>query len=333
MEVNRVDFYIGLSLALSSSLFIGASFILKKKGLLRLASKGFMRAGHGGYSYLKEWLWWAGLISMGAGEAANFAAYAFAPATLVTPLGALSVLFSAVLSSYFLNERLNVHGKVGCLLCILGSTVMVIHAPQEEEIASLTAMAEKLKEPGFIVFAVCVVGSSLVLVFAIAPRFGQKNVLIYILICSVIGSLSVSCVKGLGIGIKELFAGTAVLKDPLFWSLVFSLVVCVSVQINYLNKALDIFNTSIVTPIYYVFFTMSVMACSAILFKEWLSMTPDGIVGNISGFLTIIFGIFLLHAFKDITFTWDSLPLYVRKAPLCSAWGQQPYVAIPSHYH
>lgn len=29
---------------------------------------------------------------MGAGEGANFAAYAFAPATLVTPLGALSVL-------------------------------------------------------------------------------------------------------------------------------------------------------------------------------------------------------------------------------------------------
>lgn len=32
------------------------------------------------------------LIPVGAGEAANFAAYAFAPATLVTPLGALSVL-------------------------------------------------------------------------------------------------------------------------------------------------------------------------------------------------------------------------------------------------
>lgn len=45
MEANRVDFYIGLSLATSSSLFIGASFILKKKGLLRLASKGSMRAG------------------------------------------------------------------------------------------------------------------------------------------------------------------------------------------------------------------------------------------------------------------------------------------------
>lgn len=31
-------------------------------------------------------------FSVGAGEACNFAAYAFAPATLVTPLGALSVL-------------------------------------------------------------------------------------------------------------------------------------------------------------------------------------------------------------------------------------------------
>lgn len=45
MEVNRLDFYIGLSLAVSSSAFIGASFILKKKGLLRLARKGSMRAG------------------------------------------------------------------------------------------------------------------------------------------------------------------------------------------------------------------------------------------------------------------------------------------------
>lgn len=40
------------------------------------------------------------------------------------------------------------HGKIGCLLCVLGSTVMVIHAPQEEEVVSLSAMAEKLRDPG-----------------------------------------------------------------------------------------------------------------------------------------------------------------------------------------
>uniref|UniRef100_A0A4W3JAC1 NIPA magnesium transporter 2 n=1 Tax=Callorhinchus milii TaxID=7868 RepID=A0A4W3JAC1_CALMI len=62
-ERGRYDFYVGLVLAISSSIFIGGSFILKKKGLLRLAKKGSMRAGQGGHAYLKEWLWWAGLLS------------------------------------------------------------------------------------------------------------------------------------------------------------------------------------------------------------------------------------------------------------------------------
>nr|XP_055182825.1 magnesium transporter NIPA2 isoform X1 [Nyctereutes procyonoides]XP_055182826.1 magnesium transporter NIPA2 isoform X1 [Nyctereutes procyonoides]XP_055182827.1 magnesium transporter NIPA2 isoform X1 [Nyctereutes procyonoides] len=310
---GKYDFYIGLGLAMSSSVFIGGSFILKKKGLLRLAKKGSMRAGQGGHAYLKEWLWWAGLLSMGAGEVANFAAYAFAPATLVTPLGALSVLVSAILSSYFLNERLNLHGKIGCLLSILGSTVMVIHAPKEEEIETLNEMSHKLGDPGFVVFATLVVIVSLILIFVVGPRHGQTNILVYITICSVIGALSVSCVKGLGITIKELFAGKPVLRHPLAWILLLSLIVCVSTQINYLNRALDIFNTSIVTPIYYVFFTTSVLTCSAILFKEWQDMPVDDVIGTLSGFFTIIVGIFLLHAFKDVSFSLASLPLSFRK--------------------
>lgn len=51
-------------------------------------------------------------VKVAVGEAANFAAYAFAPASLVTPLGALSVLISAVLASKYLNEKLNLLGKV-----------------------------------------------------------------------------------------------------------------------------------------------------------------------------------------------------------------------------
>jgi hypothetical protein len=45
-----------------------------------------------GFAYLQRPTWWAGIIIMVIGEIANFAAYAFAPAILVTPLGALSVL-------------------------------------------------------------------------------------------------------------------------------------------------------------------------------------------------------------------------------------------------
>ncbi|XP_011798281.1 PREDICTED: magnesium transporter NIPA2 [Colobus angolensis palliatus] len=270
---GKYDFYIGLGLAMSSSIFIGGSFILKKKGLLRLARKGSMRAGQGGHAYLKEWLWWAGLLSMGAGEVANFAAYAFAPATLVTPLGALSVLVSQAFDSCHFS----------------------------------------LPPPGFVVFATLVVIVALILIFMVGPRHGQTNILVYITICSVIGAFSVSCVKGLGIALKELFAGKPVLRHPLAWVLLLSLIVCVSTQINYLNRALDIFNTSIVTPIYYVFFTTSVLTCSAILFKEWQDMPVDDVIGTLSGFFTIIVGIFLLHAFKDVSFSLASLPVSFRK--------------------
>lgn len=69
--------------------------------------------------------------------------------TLVNGVGAdRKCRYSAVLSSYFLTERLNLHGKLGCLLSILGSTTMVIHAPQEEEISSLKDMTNKLGDPG-----------------------------------------------------------------------------------------------------------------------------------------------------------------------------------------
>lgn len=62
---HLVDFYIGLGLAVSSSLFIGSSFIIKKKALIKLANTTDVskRASEGGYGYLKEWLWWMGVIT------------------------------------------------------------------------------------------------------------------------------------------------------------------------------------------------------------------------------------------------------------------------------
>lgn len=59
---RQQDFYIGLSLAVSSSLFIGSSFIIKKVGLIRLSRVSSVRASAGGFGYLRDWVWWAGLI-------------------------------------------------------------------------------------------------------------------------------------------------------------------------------------------------------------------------------------------------------------------------------
>ncbi len=136
--VERPPVYkvIGISLAIGSGAFIGTSFVLKKVGLLRANEKYKEVAGEG-YGYLKNAYWWGGMTLMIVGEICNFVAYAFTDAILVTPLGALSVVITTVLSAFFLKERLSMVGKVACFLCIVGSVVIVVNAPQESSVANI----------------------------------------------------------------------------------------------------------------------------------------------------------------------------------------------------
>lgn len=134
------DKYIGLSLAVTSTLGIGASFVITKKGLNAAAERhGFEGDG---FAYLRNPIWWAGIVTMVIGEICNFSAYAFAPAILVTPLGALSVLIGAVLGSYFLDEKLGVLGRVGCAICLIGSVVIVLHAPPDKELHNIDELLD-----------------------------------------------------------------------------------------------------------------------------------------------------------------------------------------------
>ena len=43
-----------------------------------------------------------------------------------------------------LGEELNLLGKVGCVLCMIGSTVIVLNAPEEAEITSVDQITEKM---------------------------------------------------------------------------------------------------------------------------------------------------------------------------------------------
>ncbi|RVE64264.1 hypothetical protein OJAV_G00144860 [Oryzias javanicus] len=308
------NMWLGLGLALLSAFLIGGSVILKKKALLRLARNGQTRAGEGGHGYLKDWLWWGGLLTMGAGELCNFAAYMFAPATLVTPLGALSVLISAVLSSYLLGEMLNIVGKLGCFLCVLGSVLLVVHAPQEQEVTSLRDMTNKLLEPGFLVYAALVLLLCAVLVWYFCPRWGRSNILVYISICSLLGAFTVSSVKGLAIAINTVMEDLSVLTNPLTWILLFTLIVSIVTQVNYLNKSLDTFNTLLVYPIYYVLFTSVVLSTSIILFQEWSSMSAVDVVTTLGSFLVIVVGVAMLHLFREMQITVRDLTNQLSQA-------------------
>lgn len=245
------------------------------------------------------------MLSMVVGEAANFAAYAFAPAILVTPLGALSIIVSAVLAHIILDEKLNMFGVLGCMLCIVGSTTVALHAPPERPLHSIIEVWILALNPGFLSYCLLCVSTILYLVMVVGPREGTTNIFVYLGICSLAGSLSVMSCKALGVALKLTFAGDNQLVFYQTYLSVLVVVCCIITQMNYLNKALDLFNTAIVSPVYYVMFTSLTIMASVILFKDIQDTLQ--VITELCGFTTIVGGTFLLHTTRDMDLTVNDL--------------------------
>ncbi|KAK2762703.1 hypothetical protein FQN54_000877 [Arachnomyces sp. PD_36] len=288
---------IGISLAIASGVFIGISFVLKKRGLLKANVKYNEEAGEG-YGYLKNFNWWAGMTLMIVGEICNFVAYAFVDAILVTPMGALSVVVTTVLSAIFLKERLSFVGKVGCVNCIIGSVIIALNAPTQSSVASIQDMQNFVVSPGFLTYAgILIVGCTFIALWA-GPRYGKKSMFVYISICSLIGGLSVVATQGLGAAVIAQIGGKPQFNQWFLYVLLVFVIATLLTEIIYLNKALNIFNAALVTPTYYVFFTSATIVTSAILFQGFKG-TAISITTIIMGFLQICSGVVLLQLSKS----------------------------------
>lgn len=55
---------------------------------------------------------------------------------------------SAVLASFLLKEELGHIGRVGCTLCLLGSLIIVLHAPEDKDITTVDEILHFALQPG-----------------------------------------------------------------------------------------------------------------------------------------------------------------------------------------
>ena len=110
---------IGVCLALSGNLLVSVALNITKHAhnLNQRAAKP--------QPYVKLPLWWTGFVSTIVGELGNFAAYGFADASVIAPLGAISVLSNAFIAALVLGEGLRCRDLIGCCLCIAGGAVIV----------------------------------------------------------------------------------------------------------------------------------------------------------------------------------------------------------------
>lgn len=160
---------------------------------------------------------------------------------------------------------------------------------------------------------VFIVAAAIAMIF-FAPRWGNTNVIVYVFICSTLGALTVTGCKGVGVALKQTFEGDQQFTNWLTYVMLGVVVVNILFQLHFLNKALDTFNTAVVTPTYYVMFTSAVTICSLVLFNEFSKLSVEDIIGDVCGFLTIVSGIFLLNVFKDMDILLHNIPSAKKKA-------------------
>lgn len=76
-------------------------------------------------------------------------------------------LSSAVLSSVFLNERLGIDGILGCILCVLGSMNVILHAPEEDRIETVEDVFLHFIQPAFMTYMIAIILISLYLIYRV----------------------------------------------------------------------------------------------------------------------------------------------------------------------
>lgn len=182
---------------------------------------------------------------------------------------------SAMLGTHFLKEELGVLGKLGCAICLIGSVIIVLHAPPDKEIGTIDQILYYAIQPGaiprllapqnyllpvhasdqcifgwigFLAYCVFVCIFSSVMIYKVSPKYGKKNPLIYISICGTVGSLTVMSSKAFGIAVKLSFAGgedANQFTHPSTYVFVIVVGVCILTQMNYFNKALTQFSSSL----------------------------------------------------------------------------------------
>lgn len=263
----------------------------------------------GKQNYLMSPYWWAGILLMTIGEAGNFIAYGFAPASIVSPLGVVALVSNCVIAPFMLNEQFRRQDMVGVLVAVAGAVCVVLSAETSEVKMGPSDIWEAITRWEFELY-LGITGAMMITLVWASRRYGEKSILIDLGLVGLFGKFienkpqdrpaNVTVTGGYTAlstkGVASLLSYTLwhALTFPITYLLIAILVATALLQIRYLNKALQRFDSTQVIPTQFVLFTISVIVGSAILYRDFETATL-GRVGKFTGGCAMTFaGVYLI---------------------------------------
>ncbi|KAF4120296.1 Pfam:DUF803 [Geosmithia morbida] len=247
-------------------------------------------------TYLQSPYWWLGQVLITLGEMGNFLAYGFAPASIVSPLGVVALVSNCLIAPLMFHERFRHRDFWGVVVAVGGVVTVVLSANTQENKLKPGDIRDAITSLEFEIY----LGVTVFLIAALAwasPRYGKNNILIDLGLVGLFGGYTVLATKG----VSSMLSSTLwrAFATPVTYALLFILLATAIMQIRYVNKALQHFDSTQVIPIQFVMFTLCVILGSAILYRDFEHTTAKQAGKFVGGCLLTFFGVFLITSGRD----------------------------------
>ncbi|KAK2864991.1 hypothetical protein FQN49_004013 [Arthroderma sp. PD_2] len=242
-------------------------------------------------SYLRSSYWWCGIVLMTVGEAGNFLAYGFAPASIVSPLGVVALVSNCVIAPFLLKERFRQRDFLGVVIAVAGAVIVVLSAKTSETKIGPHEIWGMITRWEFETY-LGATGVLIIGLMSISRKYGRKTILIDIGLVGLFGGYTALSTKG----VSSLLSYTLwhAITFPITYVLVAVLVSSAIMQIRYINRALQHFDSTQVIPTQFVLFTLSVIMGSAILYRDFESATIERFSKFVGGCALTFFAVYLI---------------------------------------
>ncbi|KAF8803680.1 DUF803-domain-containing protein [Phlegmacium glaucopus] len=261
------------------------------KGLDVESEADYQKEGNEG-DYLKSRLWWLGFLLMNVGELGNFISYAFAPASVVAPLGTFALIANCFFAPALLGEYFRKRDLIGVVIAIIGAVTVVLASDASDTRLGPDELLEAISQIPFIVYSSIYVAGAILLATLSEGSIGRTWVFVDIGICALFGGFTVLSTKALStlLTLEWIDIFTKWITYPLIAVLIFTGVG----QIRYLNRALMRFDGKVVIPIQFVLFTLSAIIGSAILYGDFQKANFHEIITFFYGCAATFAGVFII---------------------------------------
>ncbi|XP_074642140.1 NIPA-like protein 2 [Tubulanus polymorphus] len=288
---RQQDLLVGSLLSICGNLLISISLNLQKYSHSKNEKKDIKDQKH----YTRDPFWWLGLLLMVLGELGNFSAYGFAPASLVAPLGTVTVIANMFLAAIFLKEKIRPEDLFGCGLAILGAFLVVAFSSKKDRVFDSSEIIDALTRVPFITY-LCMEIAVLILLFLLMYKFKVENVLVYLLICCLFASFTVISAKASSSLLQLTLAGHNQMKSPVIYVAFVIMILTALIQLKYLNQAMKSFASTVVVPTHFVFFTISAIVAGIIFYREFWGLSGIDIFMFLFGCLMCFIGVHFITA-------------------------------------